>query len=114
MSASELELPDVRASGMRLCPHGFHHPTNNPDSPHSCDGCWCEGVRDQRYGWNHDTSPASELSDRERAIARNEIAAAVERVQGFTRLDIRYGIAGQVIDALTRVGWAPNAPTAHV
>lgn len=38
----------------RLCPHGFHH----PPWVHSCDGCWCEGERDQRdYGWPHDTTP---------------------------------------------------------
>ncbi len=38
----------------RRCPHGFHH----PPWPHSCDGCWCEGERDQRdYGWPHDTTP---------------------------------------------------------
>lgn len=43
----------------RKCPHGFDHP--NPFDaryPHSCDGCWCEGLRDRRdYGWDHDTSP---------------------------------------------------------
>jgi hypothetical protein len=44
---------------LRLCEHGFHHPLpDNLDYPHSCDGCWCEGLRDQRdYGWNHDTTP---------------------------------------------------------
>jgi hypothetical protein len=44
---------------MRLCPHGFHHPDPfNPASPHSCDGCWCEGASDRRdYGWPHDTAP---------------------------------------------------------
>lgn len=35
---------------MRICPHGFHHPYpfGYLDYPHSCDGCWCEGMCDRR------------------------------------------------------------------
>ena len=47
-------FPIFKQAEVRRCPHGFHH----PPWAHSCDGCWCEGERDQReYGWNHDTSP---------------------------------------------------------
>ena len=42
----------------RRCPHGFDHPKPYRDSPHSCDGCWCEGERDRaEHGWEHDTTP---------------------------------------------------------
>lgn len=44
---------------LRICPHGMHHPQpGNENYPHSCDGCWCEGIRDRNtYGWPHDTAP---------------------------------------------------------
>ncbi len=47
---------------LRVCPHGMHHPyPDNLNYPHSCDGCWCEGLRDRRdYGWPHTTNPIPE------------------------------------------------------
>ncbi len=46
---------------LHVCPHGYHHPASpaDLDYPHSCDGCWCEGWRDQGYGWNHSTEPTA-------------------------------------------------------
>lgn len=38
-------------------------------------------------------------------IASNHIAAAVESVQGFTVLDVRYAIADEVLAALIALGW---------
>lgn len=48
-------------------------------------------------------------------LAANAIAEAVESVQGFTVLSVRYAIADEVIDRLLALGWvapefAPKRP----
>jgi len=75
------------------------HLSNYPDG--AVYACACPRGRDHTAGARtpHQT------------IAANEVAAAVERVQGFTVLDVRYAIADEVIDALLALGWSePSEP----
>lgn len=42
---------------------------------------------------------------RETVLALNGVASAVEKVQGFTLLDVRYAIAQEAMEALSALGW---------